>query len=315
MRSVQMLEPRDATDEELLAVPHPALRGLRARALADRQRAFSTAAIRRPSAACTKRPPCVVGASLERHRRDHARATRRRAFVPIAGLHHAGARSRRRILRVQRLRRGIEQLRARHGLTRIAYVDIDAHHGDGVFYGFEDDPAVIFADLHEDGATCIRAPARPTRPAAAPAAGTKLNVPLPAGRRRCARSRRCGRRCWRTWSASTPEFLILQCGADSIDGDPITHLRFSRDCMAARRAICARWPTGWATGGCWRSAAAATTAAISRRPGPRWSKTCSERLPLPAARGSIRYNSRPVSAIPTAKGAAHVSETDDHRRV
>ena len=34
-------------------------------------------------------------------------------------------------------------------MTRVAYVDIDAHHGDGVFYGFEDDPDVIFADIHE----------------------------------------------------------------------------------------------------------------------------------------------------------------------
>ena len=30
-------------------------------------------------------------------------------------------------------------------------MDIDAHHGDGVFYAFEDDPAVVFADTHEDG--------------------------------------------------------------------------------------------------------------------------------------------------------------------
>ena len=37
------------------------------------------------------------------------------------------------------------------GSKRIAYVDIDAHHGDGVFYAFEDDPDVIFADMHEDG--------------------------------------------------------------------------------------------------------------------------------------------------------------------
>ena len=42
----------------------------------------------------------------------------------------------------------IELLRSRHGLSRIAYVDIDAHHGDGVFYAFESDPAVIFADLN-----------------------------------------------------------------------------------------------------------------------------------------------------------------------
>jgi acetoin utilization deacetylase AcuC-like enzyme len=36
-------------------------------------------------------------------------------------------------------------------LTRVAYIDIDAHHGDGVFYAFEDDPDVADADVHEDG--------------------------------------------------------------------------------------------------------------------------------------------------------------------
>ena len=37
------------------------------------------------------------------------------------------------------------------GFKRVAYVDIDAHHGDGVFYAFERDPDVLFADMHEDG--------------------------------------------------------------------------------------------------------------------------------------------------------------------
>ena len=45
----------------------------------------------------------------------------------------------------------IEALRSEYGVRRVAYVDIDAHHGDGVFYSFEDDPDLIFADIHEDG--------------------------------------------------------------------------------------------------------------------------------------------------------------------
>ena len=47
--------------------------------------------------------------------------------------------------------RAIELLRKKSGLDRVAYVDIDAHHGDGVFYAFENDATVIFADVHEDG--------------------------------------------------------------------------------------------------------------------------------------------------------------------
>ncbi len=75
----------------------------------------------------------------------------------------------------------IELLRARYGLTRIAYVDIDAHHGDGVFYAFESDPAVIFADLHEDGAHLYPGTGSADETGKGEAAGTKLNIPMPPG--------------------------------------------------------------------------------------------------------------------------------------
>jgi acetoin utilization protein AcuC len=150
----------------------------------------------------------------------------RRAFVPIAGLHHAA-----------RVRTSgfcvfndcavlIEALRRRHGLVRVAYVDIDAHHGDGVFYGFADDPDVLFADIHEDGRFLFPGTGARSETGEGPAQGTKLNIPLLPG---------AGDEefltAWREIEAylneGKPEFIILQCGADSIAGDPITHLQFS----------------------------------------------------------------------------------------
>ena len=60
-------------------------------------------------------------------------------FNPIGGLHHA-----------RRERAGgfcvfndaaiVISMSLESGLSKVAYVDIDAHHGDGVFYGFESDP-------------------------------------------------------------------------------------------------------------------------------------------------------------------------------
>ena len=92
----------------------------------------------------------VVGGALEGARRIMA-GEAKRSFQPIGGLHHA--------------RRGaaagfcvfndpgvlIESLRAEHGVKRIAYVDIDVHHGDGVFYEFEADQDLAVVDIHEDG--------------------------------------------------------------------------------------------------------------------------------------------------------------------
>src|SRR5580700_11599347 len=70
----------------------------------------------------------------------------RRAFVPIAGLHHAGRDHAAGFCVFNDCGVAIELLRRNRGLTRIAYVDIDAHHGDGVYYAFEEDADVIIAD-------------------------------------------------------------------------------------------------------------------------------------------------------------------------
>ena len=92
----------------------------------------------------------VVGGTLEAL--DRIVATEiPRAFIPIGGLHHARRGGAAGFCVFNDCGVAIEAARRIHGLRRVAYVDIDAHHGDGVFYAFEDDPEVIFADIHEDG--------------------------------------------------------------------------------------------------------------------------------------------------------------------
>ena len=152
--------------------------------------------------------------------------TVRRGFVPIAGLHHAGRDRAAGFCVFNDCGVVIEQLRRRHGLKRVGYVDIDAHHGDGVYYAFEDDPGVIFADIHEDGESLYPGTGAAGECGRGQAEGTKLNIPMMAG---------SGDRAFMTvWprvlahlERHEPEFILFQCGADSIDGDPITHLRFS----------------------------------------------------------------------------------------
>ena len=126
----------------------------------------------------------------------------RRAFVPIAGLHHA-ARDRAAGFCVFNDCGVAIELLKRAGLKRIAYVDIDAHHGDGVFYAFEDDPAVIFADLHEDGRYLYPGTGMAEEIGKGAARGMKLNVPLPPGADDQRVRRRAGRRSSRTWRSST----------------------------------------------------------------------------------------------------------------
>ncbi len=150
----------------------------------------------------------------------------RQAFVPIAGLHHAARDGAAGFCVFNDCGIAIETLRRRYAIRRVAYVDIDAHHGDGVFYAFEDDPDLILVDLHEDGRYLYPGTGFVEETGSGPALGTKLNIPMPP--------EADDESFFRVWGAAErfldragPEFILLQCGADSLAGDPITHLKYS----------------------------------------------------------------------------------------
>jgi len=148
------------------------------------------------------------------------------AFVPIAGLHHARRHVAAGFCVVNDCGIAIEYLRRRHNIKRVAYIDIDAHHGDGVFYSFNDDPDLVFVDFHEDGHHLYPGTGDITETGNGDAAGTKLNIPMPPG---------AGTELFmKLWPRaeefirkSKPEFVLVQCGADSIKGDPITHMAYT----------------------------------------------------------------------------------------
>lgn len=224
-RRVTVLEPRTASDEELRAFHSPAyLDFVRERSASGSGflDAGDTPAFRGVYEAAAD----VVGATLSAMEAI-MQGECRRAFVPIAGLHHA-ARDRAAGFCVFNDCGVAIELLKRSGLKRVAYVDIDAHHGDGVFYAFEDDAAVVFADLHEDGRYLYPGTGSADEIGRGAASGTKLNLPLPPGS-----DDRIFEGVWPQVTAHlekfAPEFIILQCGADSLEGDPITHLRFSQD--------------------------------------------------------------------------------------
>lgn len=169
----------------------------------------------------------VVGTTLDAVARV-MEGTCRRALIPIAGLHHARRGSAAGFCVFNDCGVAIETLLSEHGLGRVAYVDIDAHHGDGVFYGFEDNPAVIFADLHEDGHFLYPGTGNGDETGRGEARGTKLNIPMPP----MAEDELFMKHWPRVETLlreHPPEFILFQCGADSLAGDPITHLRYSHN--------------------------------------------------------------------------------------
>jgi acetoin utilization protein AcuC len=235
-RRVRMLAPRRATRDELLLfhreeyVDLVAARSVTGEGCLD---AGDTPAWKGMfEAACD-----VVGATLVATEALMG-GQARRAFVPIAGLHHAGRGHAAGFCVFNDCGVVIEYLKRAHGLERIAYVDIDAHHGDGVFYAFEDDPALAFADLHEDGRFLYPGTGRADEQGEGAARGTKLNIPLPPGAG--------DREFLAAWPAvvahlerQRPQFILLQCGADSLAGDPITHLALTEEAHAhAASSLC-----------------------------------------------------------------------------
>jgi acetoin utilization protein AcuC len=177
----------------------------------------------------------VVGGTLEALAAIVAGPVRR-AFIPIGGLHHAARDSAAGFCVFNDCGVAIEAARRLHGIRRVAYVDIDAHHGDGVFYAFEQDPDLLFADLHEDGRFLYPGTGSRSETGRGAAAGTKLNVPLPPGA-----DDTVFRAAWQEVEKyledAKPELILLQCGADSLAGDPITHLQLTAEAHAhaARR--------------------------------------------------------------------------------
>lgn len=234
---VTVAEPVAATEAELLAF-HTAEYVTRVRQQSDSGQGYldcgDTPAFHGVyEAACY-----VVGSTLDAGRRAASGAAPR-AFIPIGGLHHATRQGAAGFCVFNDIGVLIEQLRIETGIRRFAYIDIDAHHGDGVYYGFAADPEVYIADIHEDGRFLYPGTGGVDERGEGAAHGTKLNVPLPPGADDAAFAR-----AWPAVEefvrAARPQMILLQAGADSIAGDPITHLRLSpRSHRRAAAALCA----------------------------------------------------------------------------
>jgi acetoin utilization protein AcuC len=164
----------------------------------------------------------VAGTALDALARVAA-GTTLRSFQPIGGLHHARRDAAAGFCVVNDLGLVIERLRRDHGVRRIAYVDIDVHHGDGVYYEYADDPDLFVVDIHEDGRYLYPGTGHADERGIGAGEGSKLNLPLPPGA--------TDADFLRAWNEAEeflrdrrPQFIVLQCGADSLRGDPLAHL-------------------------------------------------------------------------------------------
>jgi acetoin utilization protein AcuC len=152
----------------------------------------------------------------------------RRAFQPGGGLHHAHPGRASGFCIYNDLALAIRYaLDGPPHLSRVAYLDVDAHHGDGVMYGLYEDGRLLDIDFHQDGRTIFPGTGDATETGRADGAGLKVNVPLPPGVGDEAFLPLFRRIVPNLLRSFRPELFILQHGVDSHAGDALAGLQYT----------------------------------------------------------------------------------------
>lgn len=121
----------------------------------------------------------------------------------------------------------IAYLKKKYGLERILYLDVDAHHGDGVMYGFYSDAGVLDIDFHEDGHHLFPGTGFTEEIGEGKASGFKINIPLSPFTGDEPYLRLFREIVPATVRKYQPQILLLQCGADAHANDLLAHLQLT----------------------------------------------------------------------------------------
>lgn len=116
-----------------------------------------------------------------------------------------------------------------HGCERVAYVDVDVHHGDGVQAIFYDDPRVMTVSLHETPACLFPGTGFPVETGGPGAEGSAVNLALPPGTTDAGWLRAFHAVVPDVLRAHRPQVLVSQHGCDSHRHDPLADLDLSVD--------------------------------------------------------------------------------------
>ncbi|SCF04182.1 acetoin utilization protein AcuC [Micromonospora saelicesensis] len=115
------------------------------------------------------------------------------------------------------------------GAERIAYVDVDVHHGDGVQDIFWNDPRVLTVSVHETPLALFPGTGFPDETGGPGAQGTAVNMPLPPGVEDSGWQRAFHAIVPSVLRAFRPQILVSQCGADGHRLDPLADLNLTVD--------------------------------------------------------------------------------------
>jgi acetoin utilization protein AcuC len=147
-----------------------------------------------------------------------------RAFSIAGGLHHARHAEAAGFCVYNDLAVAIRWLQQAHGV-RVMYIDIDAHHGDGVQWIFYDDPDVLTVSFHESGAFLYPGTGFIDEKGEGDGYGTAVNIPLDPHTDDTSFIAAVRELVPDLADAFRPDIIVLQAGCDAHLLDPLTHLR------------------------------------------------------------------------------------------
>ena len=176
----------------------------------------------------------VVGATVEAARRMWTGEVQHAANV-TGGLHHAMPDRASGFCVYNDVAVAIRWL-LDHGAQRVAYVDVDVHHGDGVERVFWDDPRVLTISLHETGQMLFPGTGFPHDTGGPGAEGSAVNVALPPGTADAGWLRAFHAVVPPLLREFRPDVLVTQHGCDSHADDPLAHLMLTVDGQRASYA-------------------------------------------------------------------------------
>ncbi|GAB3558034.1 acetoin utilization protein AcuC [Spelaeicoccus albus] len=151
-----------------------------------------------------------------------------RAVNFCGGMHHAKSSAASGFCVYNDAAAGIRRLQA-EGFTRIAYIDIDAHHGDGTEAVFWNDPGVLTISLHETGRMLFPGTGFATDVGGDGAEGQTVNIALPPRTTDAGWLRAFDACVPPLIRAFQPQVIVSQHGCDGHSRDPLTHLQLSVD--------------------------------------------------------------------------------------
>ncbi|WP_063004465.1 acetoin utilization protein AcuC [Nocardia salmonicida] len=169
----------------------------------------------------------IVGGTLAAAREIAAGRTRRAVSIG-GGMHHAMPDSAAGFCVYNDAAIAISWL-LENGFDRIAYLDVDVHHGDGVQRAFYADPRVLTVSLHQHPATLWPNTGWPEETGVGTAEGTSINLPLLPGTRDAQWLRGFHAVVPGAVAAFRPQIIVSQCGVDTHREDPLADLELTVD--------------------------------------------------------------------------------------